>query len=201
MFGESAGGNLATALSIQLNRMGIQPGMYHICCCVPPCTARRRRRRACSLHGGGRLAADRLVLAYPALNLNSTPSPSRFFHLSDPLVPTAALLPGCARAYVPLHLRDKAVRDPLMCPLFAGDEELCHLPPTFLSTGGCDPLLDDVVEFDARLRRLRIPGELQVHRSLPHGFFMLKPFLADASTAIDGILEWIRTTPSHEPVA
>lgn len=52
-----------------------------------------------------------------------------------------------------------------MCPLFASDEELARLPTTFICTGGCDPLLDDMVEFDTRLRRQNVPGELRV-RSL-----------------------------------
>lgn len=107
------------------------------------------------------------------------------------LTAPAALLPTCARAYVPLELRDKALRDPLLCPLFASDSDLRALPPTWISSGGCDPLLDDIVEFDTRLRRLDVAGELAVHRSLPHGFFMLAPFLPHAREAIGGIVRWI----------
>lgn len=36
--------------------------------------------------------------------------------------------------------------------------------------GGFDPLLDDSVDFNTRIRRLGVPGELRIHRTLPHTF-------------------------------
>ena len=40
-----------------------------------------------------------------------------------------------------------------------------------LQVGGFDPLLDDSVDFNTRIRRLGVPGELHIHRTLPHTFF------------------------------
>lgn len=56
VFGESAGGNFAAALTLRCLTEGVP---------VP----------------------DGLVLGYPALNLNRSPSPSRALHLNDPLIP------------------------------------------------------------------------------------------------------------------
>ena len=48
----------------------------------------------------------------------------------------------------------------------------------------------DGADFNTRLRRLRVPGELQVYRQLPHGF-MNFPDLPDAGAAIDRLRNWI----------
>ena len=43
--------------------------------------------------------------------------------------------------------------------------------PPLAQVGGFDPLLDDSVDFNTRIRRLGVPGELRIHRTLPHTFF------------------------------
>lgn len=176
--GDSAGGNLATAV---------------ICACiaqriVPPSAA---------------------LLAYPALCLGDSPSASRALHLSDPLVPIA-LLQTVAAAYMgtpaPPTARctcDRTLLSACGCtcacvctcnratshlthPLYAPESILAQFPPTHLCVGGLDPLLDDSVDFDTRLRRLRVPGALHVYRRLPHGFLMF-PFLTHAAEAVQGV--------------
>lgn len=62
VFGESAGGNLAAALTLR---------------CID----------------GGLPVPDGMVLGYPAVNLNSSPSPSRAMHLNDPLIPVGESRP------------------------------------------------------------------------------------------------------------
>jgi len=42
-----------------------------------------------------------------------------------------------------------------------------RFPPTFILSGGLDPLLDDAVDFSTRLRRLGVAGELQVRAPPP----------------------------------
>jgi acetyl esterase/lipase len=77
-----------------------------------------------------------------------------------------------ARAYIPPGLfgQPAANTDPCLHPALAPDDALRLFPPTSIMCGGLDPLLDDAVDFSTRLRRLGVPGELQVLRELPHGF-------------------------------
>ena len=102
------------------------------------------------------------------LNLNRSPSPSRVAFASDTLLPQPLLL-AVAKAYD--GGGDHAMGDPLLSPALAPDEALRRLPPTYIQVGGFDPLLDDSVDFNTRIRRLGVPGELRIHRTLPHTFF------------------------------
>ena len=43
--------------------------------------------------------------------------------------------------------------------------------------GGFDPLLDDSVDFNTRIRRLGVPGEMRIHRTLPHTFLSFPHWL------------------------
>lgn len=134
---------------------------------------------------------DRLVLAYPALNLNSAPSPSRALHLNDPIVPLR-MLQRLAAAYMPNGFAGRFTRNPEVHPGLAPDEVLLCFPRTELVLGGLDPLLDDGIEFNSRLRRLGVPGEMLVYRALPHGFFTFS-WLPPAAGAIDAVYQFLTT--------
>jgi acetyl esterase/lipase len=110
---------------------------------------------------------DALLLICPVLNLNRSPSPSRVAFCSDTLLPQP-LLSAFAKAYD--GGGDSAMWDPLLSPALAPDEALRRLPLTHIQVGGFDPLLDDSVDFNTRIRRLGVPGELRIHRTLPHTF-------------------------------
>ena len=60
--------------------------------------------------------------------------------------------------------------DPLLSPVFAPDEALRALPPTYILCGGLDPLIDDAVDFNTRIRRMGVVGSLRIARSMPHTF-------------------------------
>lgn len=98
----------------------------------------------------------------------------------------AALLIGLANAYLPEHLANKPVTDKFLCPAYATDEELRRFPPTHLFGGGCDPLLDDAIDFNTRLRRQGVAGELKVYRALPHGFMAFQHVMSGSET-VDAI--------------
>jgi acetyl esterase/lipase len=132
---------------------------------------------------------DRLILAYPALNLNSAPSPSRALHLSDPVVPLR-MLQRLAAAYMPEGSAGRFTRNPEVHPVLAPDEVLECFPRTELVLGGLDPLLDDGIEFHLRLRRLGVRGELLVYRALPHGFFTFN-WLPPAQGAIEAVRSFV----------
>jgi acetyl esterase len=159
LFGDSAGGNLAAALTVRCISSGLP-------------------------------RPDALTMAFPALNLNEAPGPSRALHLNDPLVPVG-LLTTVSDAYFPQALRNVPHVNPYLSPIFASDEVLQCFPPTFVVVGGLDPLLDDSIDFVTRLRRLRVPGSMKVYRSLPHGFFSFD-FLPLADAAIDDVKCWVQ---------
>jgi len=133
---------------------------------------------------------DALTMAFPALNLNEAPGPSRALHLNDPLVPVG-LLTTVADAYFPECLRGVPHDNPYVSPICASDDILRCFPPTYVVVGGLDPLLDDSIDFVTRLRRLQIPGSMKVYRSLPHGFFSFD-FLPLADEAIDDVKLWVQ---------
>ena len=133
---------------------------------------------------------DVLTMAFPALNLNEAPGPSRALHLNDPLVPVG-LLTTVADAYFPESLRGKPHENPYISPICASDSILERFPPTHIVVGGLDPLLDDSIDFVTRLRRLKVAGSMKVYRSLPHGFFSFD-FLPLADIAIDDVKVWVQ---------
>jgi acetyl esterase len=58
-------------------------------------------------------------------------------------------------------------------------------PPTWLGVGESDPLLDDTVEFAAKLEAARIPVTVKRYPGLPHGFVMTNRLCAPADRAIE----------------
>ncbi len=143
---------------------------------------------------------DAVVVAYPALNLGSSPSPSRALHMCDPVLPIAAS--NLARSY---YQTDERILDPQVSPIFTPDEILAQFPPTSIMTGGMDILLDDAVDFHVRLRRNGVPGRFQIFRTLPHGFWSMGDILKEAKraqhVAIRWVIEALRTrTPARRAV-
>lgn len=93
--------------------------------------------------------------------------------------------------------------DPFIHPVYAPDSMLRHFPTTHIISGGLDPLLDDAIDFNTRLRRQGVAGELTVHRSLPHGFLYF-PMLPTATEAIEACRVTCLTllgVPPHPPAA
>ena len=84
--------------------------------------------------------------------------------------------------------------DPLLSPVFAPDAALRRLPPACLLCGGLDPLLDDAVDFNTRLRRLGVPGELHIYRSMPHTFLSFPHLhaLPEVEAALQRSCGWLR---------
>lgn len=111
---------------------------------------------------------DGLLLLCPVINFSRSPSPSRMAFASDYLLPQPMLRAfGAAYDEGAEHWLE---RDPLLSPVFAPDEALQKLPETCLQVGGLDPLLDDSVDFNTRIRRMGVNGDMYIYRSLPHTF-------------------------------
>ncbi len=138
------------------------------------------------------------MLIYPALNLNPFPSPSRAMHMNDPLVPHR-LLTLLANAYAPDGeiSPSKPCNNPYMSPWLATDDLLRRFPHTDILVGGLDPLLDDAIDFNTRLRRVGVGGELCVYRGLPHGFLNFQ-FLPGAQEAVESARGYISSVLKEE---
>lgn len=102
---------------------------------------------------------------------------------------SAVALPRCGAT--PGTVCDCVLADgrfsPLVHPGYASDADLARFPRTFLLAGGLDPLLDDAVDFHTRLRRAGVPGDLRIHRHLPHGFLYFPHVVQGAREARDGM--------------
>ena len=114
---------------------------------------------------------DALMLSCPALNLSLELSPSRVIGGRDPVLPSS-LISTISEAYIPTYL-GVSKTDPIASPYFAPDEFLRLFPPTLVYAGSEDPLLDDAVHFNARLRRLGVDSDLRAAQNMPHAYWGL----------------------------
>lgn len=108
-----------------------------------------------------------LFIAYPALALENTFSPSTMLANADRLVPPGFLL-TCRDAYVPHGI--EISKEPLMCPLYLDDEILVKFPPTRIAVGELDPLADQSVRMTNRLHGLGKDVHLKIYEAFGHGF-------------------------------
>ena len=177
--GESVGGNLATALCVSLimnhNDMG------H---CVQELTheesfemvsdledsenEEQTRMNSSSSSYIGLDTPDALLLCCPALNLSLEPSPSRIHGAHDPVLPSA-LFSTISTSY----LGGCSPTDPVASPYFASDATICSFPTTLIFTSSDDPLLDDSVSFNGRLRSVGVSSRLRAVHDMPHAFWAL----------------------------
>ena len=111
---------------------------------------------------------DALILSCPFLNLSLDPSPSRIDGANDPVLPSA-LISTISNSY----LHGASVTDPLASPYFASNEILQNFPPTLIFTSSEDPLLDDSVAFNGRLRSVGVKSRLRAVPDMPHAFWAL----------------------------
>lgn len=121
-------------------------------------------------------------LVYGAYDLGGTPS-QRSWRRNLVLSPgNIAWFYDC---FLPERSRE-ARRDPSVSPLYA---DLHGLPPALLSVGTHDPLLDDSLFLEARLRAAGVPAELAVYPDSIHGFNAFP--LAMAAVANGRMDTWI----------
>mmetsp|Transcript_62544 Transcript_62544/g.73141 ORF Transcript_62544/g.73141 Transcript_62544/m.73141 type:complete len:625 (-) Transcript_62544:361-2235(-) len=127
-----------------------------------------------------------LMLCCPILNLSLYPkSPSRIIGASDPVLPSG-LLEAISEAYVPSSIPSSSdsdtildtvlvvsKKDPIASPYFAPDDVLSCFPSTRLFSDSTDPLLDDAVDFNTRLRRLGVDSNLRAVHNMPHAYWGL----------------------------
>ena len=158
MTGESAGGNLAAAMCVKL-------GMSLLC-------DRKAFTDGDATHKPHDTmdpiqVPNALMLSCPALNLSLELSPSRVIGDKDPVLPSG-LISAISDAYAP-----SSKYDPLVSPLYAPDECLRYFPSTLIFCSSDDPLLDDSVHFNARLKRVGVESDLRATHHMPHAYWGL----------------------------
>ncbi|POM78153.1 Hormone-sensitive Lipase [Phytophthora palmivora] len=135
------------------------------------------------------------VFMFPALNLHLSPSPSRFIHQNDPVLPRG-ILELALTSYYPSHGHSNQykfnIHDPCVSPGLAEDSLLEKFPPTSLVVGDLDPLLDDSVDFYTRLSFLKVPSALKIYSGLSHGFLIYGDLVPEAQKAIDETCERVQ---------
>lgn len=166
--GESAGGNLAAALCVNLSLERNNDVE-----CIMAEGEAKCRSADFETERSDQLSTlrlpDALMLSCPALNMSLDVSHSRVVGIEDPVLP-AGLIAAISDGYLPGGVNKK---DPLASPLFAPDEALQHFPPTLLFASSDDPLLDDSIDFNKRLRCLGVESELKATHHVPHAFWGL----------------------------
>ena len=115
---------------------------------------------------------DALMLCCPALDLSLNISPSRVMGTGDPVLP-GGLISAISEAYIPSYLGENIKKDPVASPYFTPDHILKLFPPTLLYASSEDPLLDDSVSFNKRLRDLGVDSDLRAALNMPHAYWGL----------------------------
>jgi acetyl esterase/lipase len=179
--GESVGGNLATALCVSLimnhNEMGhgvqelTHEESFEMVSDLEDSENEEQVRMHSSISSNSYIGLDTpdaLLLCCPALNLSLEPSPSRIHGAHDPVLPSA-LFSTISTSY----LGGCLPTDPVASPYFASDATICSFPPTLIFTSSDDPLLDDSVSFNGRLRSVGVSSRLRAVHDMPHAFWAL----------------------------
>lgn len=164
--GESAGGNLAASLCVKIasSRHATEDDTV----LVAPLSDKSDSIRM----------PDALMLSCPVLNLSLELSLSRVAGTNDPVLPSG-LLTAISDAYLPPEL-GVSKREPLASPLFASDNTLSQFPTTLLFASSQDPLLDDSVVFNQRLRNLGVDSDLFAANNMPHAYLGLGTAVRDS---------------------
>lgn len=114
---------------------------------------------------------DALMLSCAVLNLSLELSHSRVLGTEDPVLPSG-VISAISDAYLPPHL-GISKKHMLASPFYAPDSILGHFPPTLLFASSNDPLLDDSVAFNERLRSNGVESELRAVQNMPHAYWGL----------------------------
>jgi acetyl esterase len=118
-----------------------------------------------------------LMLSCPILNLSQPITQSNKYNTAaganneDPVL-RSGLISAIADAYLPLEHGIRKT-DPLASPLYASDQVLANFPPTLLFASSNDPILDDSVLFNQRLRNVGVSSELFAAQNVPHAYLGL----------------------------
>jgi len=183
--GESAGGNLAASLCVSL--ADAMPSTSNPNSPASGAQAASTETKAVKLEGSWHSTNDgknesfdsscslrmpnALMLSCPVLNLSLEPSYSGVVGAEDPVLPSG-LISAISDAYLPPSL-GISKKNPLASPFYAPDAVLRQFPPTLLFASSTDPLLDDSVSFNQRLKLAGVESDLIAAHNWPHAYLGL----------------------------
>lgn len=173
--GESAGGNLAASLCVMLSmdRAGLPMNLLEDDNGAIKTNSDNNVEVAVEIETTSSVIRlpDALMLSCPVLDLSLELSHSRVVGTEDPVLPSG-LISAISDAYLPVKLGIRK-KDPLASPFYASDAVLRQFPPTLLFASSTDPLLDDCVVFNQRLRNHNVESDLVAAHNLPHAYLGL----------------------------
>ena len=182
--GESAGGNLAASLCVSLCSSGSSKSNPNSPRTAPPSPTVKMEADWHELQskepfspgdsettGAPVRMPNALMLSCPVLNLSLELSYSAVVGAEDPVLPSG-LISAISDAYLPACL-GISKRNPLASPFYAPDAVLRQFPPTLLFASSTDPLLDDSVSFNQRLKQVGVSSDLIAAHNLPHAYLGL----------------------------
>uniref|UniRef100_A0A7S1UFJ4 Alpha/beta hydrolase fold-3 domain-containing protein n=2 Tax=Phaeomonas parva TaxID=124430 RepID=A0A7S1UFJ4_9STRA len=88
----------------------------------------------------------------------------------DPVLPSGVLT-AISQSY--MESSGVSPEHPCASPYFASDEVLKAFPPVLIQVSAVDPLLDDAVDFNTRIRRVGGISEIRATHHVPHAFWGL----------------------------
>ena len=147
---------------------------------------------ALRLRDSGDLTLAGLVLMCPWLDMSLSSGSFRRFVETDPVMDEVGVR-YCRDAFLAGHPET----DPLVSPVLA---DLHGLPPVRLVLGEVDPLLDEGIEFAARLEACGVTAEVHVCERMPHDFVVL-PFVEMAIGAFRGVGQFVQRLAAETAAA
>ena len=174
--GEAAGGNLGAALCVKLCMKELLRNDSDACSyeendSPPAGEAQFERSHQKHVASSSARIPDAIMLSCPMLNMGLELTPSRVRGTNDPVLPSG-LIKTISDSYLPNAAGIDKV-DPIASPYYAPDEILSLFPPTLICASNGDPLLDDSVDFNLRLKRLGVESDLKAVHNMPHAFWGL----------------------------
>lgn len=82
--------------------------------------------------------------------------------------------------------------DPIVSPLYAGDDVLAATAPAFVLTAEFDPLRDEGEAYAAKLESLGVPTTVKRYAGMIHAFYVMRLVTPTAGEAIEDSIEFLR---------
>jgi len=88
---------------------------------------------------------------------------------------------------------EEELKDPFISPLYASDAMLATLPvETVVTAAQFDPLSDEAIMFADRLMRVNPKASFKIYKGLPHGFLSVARYIPEVKTTINDSSSWLK---------
>ena len=128
-----------------------------------------------------------IVLFSPWLDLSSESTLYTAKKNTDALISSASYK-KCAELYTYLS----NLKNPLVSPMYASDQNLQGFPPVYIQMGAKEALLPDAKRFCQKLEDAAVPYKLDVWDGMMHMFQMADEYLAESHLAVERVGNYIK---------